>query len=438
MNAESTATADLVPDRGLRQNLDPPRQQPCAAGKKLLIVSTYAPPAISGAPLMAYNLLRYFPKDSFTILTSHVSLDDKAIENGQQLPAKYFFFDTLKLATEPQKQAGLFWKCKRFIKRSRALRGLFHFLSLFYLPLQAVRRGKKIIKEEKMDLLLGFSDHGPALLSVYLLHKLTRKPFCLHFYDLYHGNNFPWFFRLVAYSLEPKLFRSAECVSVMCEALAEHYQKKYQRDVMVLHNAIPLDSSPPPDPLPDHLGPYKIVFTGTIVWAQLSAVKNLVCAVEAISDRKIVLYLYTPHEKAFLESQGLFESERVVFARGFPQEMPAIQKSADILFVGLSFDTRYTLLINTSSPGKTCEYLISGRPILVHAPKDSYIAKYAQQHGFACVVGDNDVEALKQGILRLISDRDYVHQIVSKAWKTAVLNHNAKEVSATLRRLLSR
>jgi len=121
-----------------------------------------------------------------------------------------------------------------------------------------------------------------------------------------------------------------------------------------------------------------------------------------------------------------------------PHEMPAIQASADILFVGLSFNTRYPLLINTSSPGKTCEYMISRRPILIHAPKESYIAKYARQHGFACVVDENDREALKQEIMKLISYKDTVSRIVSNAWKTALTNHNAEEVSAALQRLLFR
>ena len=423
-------------DPGLKQELNSHFDQPKGVLRKFLVVSTYAPPAISGAPLMVFNLLRYFPKDSFAILTSHVALDDRMIENGSKLPAKYFFFDTPKLVTQPQRQEQFFSKCKQFIRRFAALKSVFHFFSLFYLPFNIVRRGIKIIRDEKIEHLFGFSDHGPALLSIYLLHKLTRKRFSLHFYDLYYGNNFLWFFRVVAYFLEPRLFKSADRVSVMSEALAKHYQDKYHREITVLHNCVPLNSLHQPEPVHEHSEPHKIVYTGTIAWAQLQAIRNLVRAVEAIPDRKVVLYLYTPHEKSYLESQGLFESESIVFARGLPEEMSAIQKSADILFVGLSFDTRYPLLINTSSPGKTCEYLISGRPILIHAPKDSYVAEYARKRGFACVVDENDVEALKQGILKLVSDKAYVGQLASNAWETALLNHDAREKSTRLQRLL--
>ena len=45
-------------------------------------------------------------------------------------------------------------RCKRLIKRFKGLRSFFHLLSLFYLPSNIVRRGKKIIKEEKLNFCL--------------------------------------------------------------------------------------------------------------------------------------------------------------------------------------------------------------------------------------------------------------------------------------------
>jgi len=404
--------------------------------KKILIVSTFAPPAISGAPLMAYNLLRYFPRDSFAILTSHAGLNNRIAANGPKLNAKYFFFDTPGLAAQPLQENRFFLRLKRFASRHPWLRDILHFLSVFYLPYNIVIRGRKIIQDEHIEHLFAYSDYGPALLAVYLLHRLTKKPFSLHFYDLYYGNNLLWFFGAIARYLEPRLFRRAAHISATCESLAGHYQAEYGREVSVIRNAIPIDSCDRPQPPESHAQPYKIVYTGTIVWAQAGAIRNLVKAANSISDYKVIVYLYTPHEDRFLESRGFCQSETLVFAHGLPREMPAIQKSADILFTGLSFETAHPLLINTSSPGKTCEYMISGRPILLHAPQESYIARYAQRHGFACVVDRNDVESLKRAIERLISDGEYRKQLVSNAWTTALANHNAEEVSATFQRCL--
>jgi len=232
----------------------------------------------------------------------------------------------------------------------------------------------------------------------------------------------------LAYFLEPKLFRRAEKIFVMGEALQKYYQKKYKREIFVIPNSIPIEKSKP-EFLSNHSEPYKIVFTGTIYRPQAEAIKNLIKAIKELEEPKVQLWLYTPHNRKFLNSQGIFESEKVVFAKGLPFEMREIQKSADILFVPLAFKTRYSLLINTSSPGKTFEYLVSGRPILIHAPKGSYITEYAKKQKFALVVDEESIDKLKEAIKRLIFDKALVKQLINNAWQIAILNHDAEKNS---------
>jgi len=133
--------------------------------KKFLIISSYAPPAISGAPLMMYNLLRYFPKGSFVILTSHFGIDNRVIKKGNWLKVKYFYFDTPRLTTVVQSEETLFQKLKKFIKKIKPLKYLAQLFFIFYLPRNIVRGGKEIIEKENIELLVGYSDYGPALLG---------------------------------------------------------------------------------------------------------------------------------------------------------------------------------------------------------------------------------------------------------------------------------
>ncbi|MDP2855936.1 MAG: glycosyltransferase [bacterium] len=396
--------------------------------QKFLIISSYASPAISGAPLMMYNLLKHFPEGSFVILTSHFGIDDRVIEKGNWLKAKYFFFDKPFLVPVSQKENSFFQKLKSFLRKFPITNFFGQIFFFFYLPFNIVRRGKKIIQKENIELLLGYSDYGPALFSTYLLYKITKKPFFLYFYDLYYGNKLPLVYRTLAYFLEPKLFESASKIFVISEALKDWYQKKYKREIFIIHNSIPIEKSEPVI-LMSHPESYKIVFTGTIYWPQIDAIKNLIRAVEELKDINIQLWFYTPHDKTFLNHQGIFESKKVIFAKGLPSEMPEIQRKADILFVPLGFKTKYPLLINTSSPGKTYEYLISGRPILIHAPKGSYLVEYAREHNFALVVEEEDVEKLKEAIKKLIFDKELVSQLVGNAWDTAISNHDAKKNS---------
>lgn len=400
--------------------------------RKFLVISSYAPPAISGAPLMMYNLLSHFPKDSFVILTSHFGIDDRVIKKGHWLPAKYFFFDTPTPTSIPKKEKSAFQKTKTIVKKFKPAISLAQLIFFFYFPFNIVKRGLKIIEDEDIELLLGYSDYGPAFVSTYILHKLTKKSFFLHFYDLYYKNSFPMVYKILAYFLEPRLFREAEKIFVMNEALQEYYQAKYGREVVVIHNSVAINEANTPTPLKLHSEPYKIVFTGTIYWPQANAIRNLVKAVEEIASPEIEFHLYTPHDNKWLANQGIYPSKKIIFASGIPQEMSEVQKSADILFVPLAFGTRYPLLINTSSPGKTYEYLASGKPILVHAPRGSYISEYAKKHNFALVVDEENIEGLKEAIVKLIFDQKLVKQLVENARKTFFLNHDAATTSKKL------
>lgn len=395
--------------------------------KKTLIISSYAPPSISGASNMMFNLLRYFEQDKLVFLTSHADIDDNALRVGNKLTAKYYYYDTLTLATGAQKEDSLFQKIKRFLKSNFILRYLAHQAMIFYLPYNIVRYGSKIIRDEKIELLMGYSDQGTAFLATYFLHLLTGKPYYLYFYDLWSGNNFSWTYRTLAWFFEPMICARASKIFVMNDVLQKHYQKKCKNEVVVIYNSIPINLDKKPELSPNQSGKFKIMFTGAIYWAQAGAIKNIIEAVNDITEQDVEFWIYTTYTKEALHQQGIFESSKVFFTKAAPSEMPAIQQSADILLVALSLDTYYPLLINTSSPGKTYEYMLSGRPILVHAPKDSYIFQYARDNDFALTVGENNSKEVKKAILELITQRDLSLRLTDNAFATVLKNHDAKK-----------
>ena len=399
------------------------------SNKKVLIISSYAPPSVSGASVMMYNLFKYFPKNSFLFLTSHSNIDNWCIQNGNKLDAKYFYFDTPTLTTAPKGEGSNFQKIKRIFKKNIILKYIGQRLIFFYLAANAVRYGKKVIEEENVDIILAYSDHGLSFLSAYILSKICKKPLCLYFYDIYYGNNFSFFYRCIAMILEPKIFREAKMIFVMDEAVKDYYGKKYGKAITVIRNSIPIIKEEEKEIINNNSSKIKIVFTGSIYWAQVDAVKNIIKAIEDITDFDVSLWIYSTYNKKILNDQGIFEQSKVIFARGAPHEMAGIQSRADILFVPLTFKKKFSLLINTSSPGKTYEYMTSNRPILVHAPQGSYISKYTKENGCAMVVDEDDVEKLKNGILELLRNKDLSKKIIHNAWVTVRRNHDAEKNS---------
>jgi len=80
---------------------------------------------------------------------------------------------------------------------------------------------------------------------------------------------------------------------------------------------------------------------------------------------------------------------------------------------------------------------VSGRPIVVFAPKDSYHAKSAQANGWAYVVTEDSPLALAAAIQKVITDQDLSGRLVQGALQEAQ-RRNAKYHAEQLRNWIRR
>ena len=86
-----------------------------------------------------------------------------------------------------------------------------------------------------------------------------------------------------------------------------------------------------------------------------------------------------------------------------------------MLYLPQAFDSSAPTMIRYNCPTKMMEYLVSGRPILVHSPPDSYLAWLARCAGFALVIDRPDVGELAAAIDRLAMDAALQAQLVDRA-----------------------
>ncbi len=394
---------------------------------KIFIISGYAPPSNSGSGLMMYNILSQFPDDLLVILTS--DNDQKPELQKYKLKAKYYYYgnNILSLKFNESIETNL-QKIKRFIKNFPLTKFIAQTILLIYLPWKITKLGISIVKNEKIKYILGYSDFGPNLFATYLISKLTKKPFYLHFYDMYQGNKMPVLFKLLSIWLEPKLFLHAEKIFVMCDKLKEYYDKKYKVTTVIIYNSIFINKEK------INIDKYlsndnlNIFYLGSIYWAQKDAVLNLVNIINKIENLPIKLTLYTPHSEKYLNSLGIYKNKKINFSYCLPENVQSEFSKADLLFLGLSFDKKYSNLINTSSPGKLCDYLISNRPILIHSPKNSFLTEYAKKNKFAYIADEYDLKKLKDKLTFIYHKRDNkkeIKELTTNALNIAFMNHDA-------------
>ena len=103
------------------------------------------------------------------------------------------------------------------------------------------------------------------------------------------------------------------------------------------------------------------------------------------------------------------------------QIMSALNE-ADLLFLPLAFESPIQEVLRLASPGKMGDYLAMSKPILVHAPADSFVCQYFRQHDCGIVVDQVDVSLLAQTISGIVSGKISIEGLGERARQRAEID----------------
>lgn len=403
--------------------------------KNLLIISSWAPPKIGGAQNL-YNIFSNINPDNYKILTSEQNFSKPINKVGSTLQCKYFFYrgKTNNIIVDPNLPKNKYYykikKHKKIFILVKNISTAIKFIIDIFIFKKIINTSKFIIKQEKINILMGLSDLQMNLFYTYIISKLTKLSFTLYLFDLYKGNLLSFPYNMIAKIMEPAIFKSATHIFVTNDETKKYYVKKYgeEEKYSIIHNSVSPDAYMENNSLKEMRTEerrIKIVFTGNIYWPQEQSLKNLLHLIKN-TNNNITLTIYCPNvPKNILDEYG--QNKNINFTNAQQSEMPKIQSDADILFLPLSWNTDAPDIIKTASPGKLTDYLIAGKPILIHAPDYSFVAKYAKENKFAEVVDENSTNMLEKAILKIISDKNYSTNLVENAKKTFYKNHNATD-----------
>jgi glycosyltransferase involved in cell wall biosynthesis len=395
---------------------------------KFALVSYVLPPSWSGQAMMLYRLLRDLPPERYCLVT----LDEgggghQGREFSERLPGRYHF-----LPPEFQLTRG-----HRF--------GLAHANILIGLVWQIATRARRIariVREEKCEAVVGCSGGHDFVYfpAAYLASRLAGVPFYAYLFDDYATQWISPLVRFLARRLEPSIMKGAKGIAAHSEFLRDELRERYGVESVVIHNPCDLSDyekelEASHDPCEGAEGETRIVYTGAISDGQFGALRNLLAAIERLGRPGVRLHLYTAQSPAYWGERGLrgavvFHEHQTVFA------IPGIQRRADLLFLGLAFDSPYPEHIKTASPGKTGEYLAARRPILVHAPPDSFVVWYFRTHDCGLVVDADDPAELARALARLLEDDSLQGRLVENAWQRAHADFSTETAQAKFLRLL--
>ncbi len=117
--------------------------------------------------------------------------------------------------------------------------------------------------------------------------------------------------------------------------------------------------------------------------------------------------------------------------------VPSILRSAGALILPLDFSKSSQKFARYSMPTKATEYMASGVPVLIFAPSEHAVTKYAQAEDWGYVVDQEDKILLQEGIIELLNNQELRTRLIANAKSTVRKNHDAEKVREKFREVLS-
>jgi len=231
--------------------------------------------------------------------------------------------------------------------------------------------------------------------------------------------------------IEAPIIKGSSAVIVHNEFQREELLRSYRVDAVVIHNPCDLDdyernrgSRAGTSEAGRSRSEVKIVYTGSVGDLHYQAFRNLVGALNLLDRKDVRLHLYTTSILAANCKREGIHGAVVYHPYEVASAMPVRQQQADVLFLPLAFGTIHPEIIRMAAPGKMGEYLAARRPILVHAPPDSFIAWYFRRYECGIVVDENDQLQLANALQSLLTDASLRERLSERAWERALEDFN--------------
>jgi glycosyltransferase involved in cell wall biosynthesis len=390
---------------------------------KFALLSHILPPSPSGQAMMLYRLLSGLPADSYCLISrGNYKTHDGDKGDSRKLPGRCYSFKPVFRLPAPNNS-----KLFAFNIFFNALLGIY----------SRAKQIKKILQKEGCNLLIACTGGLYDLPAAYLASKWTGIPFVPYIFDDY-AYQWTGFYRSISKRLEPVILKHAKTVIVTNEYMQKEYILRYGVQSTVIHNPCPLPNLEELDKADRVFNNHEIniVYTGAIYHAHYDAFRNLIVAIQQLKRSDVKLHLYTAQPESELIRNGISGPMVVYHSHINQSEVPKVLRQATFLFLPLAFDSPIPEVIKTSAPGKIGEYLSVGRPILVHAPHDSFLSWYFRTNHCGIIVDKNDIKILSQEINKLISDDEIQMELGRHARSMAERDFSIDKMQANFLGLL--
>jgi glycosyltransferase involved in cell wall biosynthesis len=234
---------------------------------------------------------------------------------------------------------------------------------------------------------------------------------------------------------EKLIFNKAKEVLLLSDGLKTYYCKKYGNafNYKIIRHSFNEKIDKEYRYIHDK-GKIKYVMVGSINESNRDATVRLINTIHKIDNTELVLRSGTPQN--LLYKTGLLNLCTIMPELNRAQLFDMLNSAHALLlphgFSGKISSAEY----QTIFPTKTIEYLLSGRPIIAHCSKNSFLYDFLNEYNCAYIITETDIETVTRKIMEFRSDYELQKKLVNNALIAAKI-FDANVVSQALREALS-
>lgn len=275
------------------------------------------------------------------------------------------------------------------------------------------------------------------------IHEKYRTPIAIHIMDdwpvMVHKTGLLGFYWNIKTNKAFRiLINRASVFLSISDAMSKEYNRRYGKNWIAFHNPVNPEILSEGSLKDNKSAYFKIMYRGRI---GSGINKSLVCLIKNIeslvnSGQNIKVQLGIREED--FKKMRLDQYKCTELLPQLPyKEVNRSFASADILAIVYDFDKKSRKYMKFSMPTKATEYMASGVPILVFAPSDNAVTKYALAEGWGYVVDQESDKLFQKGIMELLKNRELRTRLITNAKQTVLKNHDAEKVREKFREALS-
>ena len=251
---------------------------------------------------------------------------------------------------------------------------------------------RRRVREFRPDAIFTVYAQAHWILATWLVSRLTGVPLIYHVHDAFleqtHGRRNSRF----ASWLERKTLTSAR-VLVLHDHLAEHYRERYGIECTVLRHIVrhaPLPAAPQ-----NASGECVIGFSGAVYDSNSRQLTEL--ARRVADDPRLKLKIWSGESEQSLRAMGIDGPRVEIGYESNYERLLGHLAGCDLLYLPLAFHDGTNIAADSlqfSFPTKSLDYLLTGRPILVHCPAEFELSRFFVKHNCGYVLNDAPSEAV--------------------------------------------